>query len=335
MTSLLEALPRRTLGFLPTPLHALPRLSADLGGPRVLFKRDDLTGLAFGGNKVRKLEYLLGQALDEGCDCVLTGGAAQSNHCRQTAAAAARSGLQCHLALGGEAPPTAGGNLLLDLLVGAHPHWCGEHRKGEDLEDLADELRRKGRRPYVIPYGGSDPVGATGFVRAAFELHGQLDALSVSPTHVVLASSSAGSHAGLAVGARMLGESYRLIGVEIDKDEADGVPLAERVAALAEATARRVGAEGSLRPEDIDVWGDYTGEGYGVVGDLEREAIRRVASTEGVLLDPVYTARAMGGLIDRIARGELGPDDTVVFWHTGGQPALFAYAPELVEPRSG
>lgn len=327
VTTPTDSLPRASLGFFPTPLHDLPRLSAALGGPRLLVKRDDLSGLGLGGNKVRKLEYLLGEAQAEGCDTLVTGGAAQSNHCRQTAAAAARAGLECHLALGGESPRTAQGNLLLDQLLGAQLHWCGDHRRGEDLPELARELKARGRRPYVIPYGGSDAVGAVGFVRAAEELHEQLRVAGIRPTHVVLASSSGGSHAGLLVGAQWLGEDYELLGVEIDKDE--GLPLSKRVAELARRTAARLGLDLGPPEDEVHLWSDYGGAGYGVVGDLERQAIRRCAAEEGLLLDPVYTGRAMGGLIDRIERGDLSGDDVIVFWHTGGQAALFSYAEDL------
>lgn len=330
MSTLTDRMPRESLGFFPTPVHEMPRLSRGLGGTRLLVKRDDLTGLGLGGNKVRKLEFLLGRARADDCDTLITGGAAQSNHCRQTAAAAARAGLECHLALGGAQPGRAEGNLLLDQLFGARLHWCGDHRRGEDIAELAEELVHRGRRPYVIPYGGSDPVGAMGFVRAAEELGEQLRVAGLCPTHVVLASSSGGSQAGLLVGARSLGEDYELIGVEIDKDLDE--PLSERVAKLASDTAERLNLDLRLSSDDVHLWSDYGDAGYGVVGELEREAIRRCATEEGLLLDPVYTARAMGGLIDRIERGELQNDDVVLFWHTGGQPALFSYGQKLSAP---
>jgi D-cysteine desulfhydrase len=318
MSERLDSLPRRALGFLPTPLHELPRLSEELGGPRLWMKRDDLTGLALGGNKTRKLELLLGDALAQGCDCVITGGAEQSNHSRQTAAAAAMAGLECHLALGGEAPALFEGNLLLDQLCGAQLHWCGEHRKGERIPAIAEELRRQGRRPYLVPYGGSNRVGAAAFVRALRELVDQSRTLGVQPSQVVFASSSGGTHAGLVLGARAFAPELQAIGVEIEKEGAGEVPVAQLVLDLARETAEWLALRVEVSREHVELLGDYLGGGYGVVGDLEREAIATVARAEGIILDPVYTGRAMGGLLDQIRRGRFTKDDTVVFWHTGG-----------------
>ena len=196
--------PKKRLGFFPTPLVELYRLSETLHGPRIFMKRDDQTGLAFGGNKTRKLELLIGEALEKGCDTLITGGAAQSNHCRQTAAAAAASGLSCRLVLGGHAPDTLEGNLLLDDLLGADIHWAGEFRKGETIPEVFEQLVKEGRKPYVIPYGGSNATGAAGFVHAAAELQDQLDELNVEITHVLFASSSGGTQAGLVLGAGLI-----------------------------------------------------------------------------------------------------------------------------------
>jgi len=326
----LERLSRLSLAHLPTPVEELPRLSRALGGPRLLVKRDDQTGLATGGNKTRKLEFLIAEALAREADTVVTAGAAQSNHCRQTAAAAARVGLACVLVLGGEPPSTFEGNLLLDRLLGAQIYWTGPHRRGEELEEVADRLRKEGRRPYLIPYGGSNAVGATGYVAAMQELSEQLSAQHLTVDRIVVASSSGGTQAGLAVGARAVGFGGQIVGVSIDKGEAGDEPYPVHLAALANATAAHVGLEADFTPDDFVVSYDYLGDGYGVVGELEREAIRLAARLEGLLLDPVYTGRAMGGLIDMIRRGLIGSDETVLFWHTGGTPALFAYADELV-----
>ncbi|MCU0914528.1 MAG: D-cysteine desulfhydrase family protein [Planctomycetes bacterium] len=326
-----KPLPRQSLGFFPTLLTPLPRLTQRLGGPRLFMKRDDQTGLALGGNKVRKLEFLVGEALAQGCDTLVTGGAAQSNHCRQTAAAAAACGLSCHLVLGGEAPDLPEGNLLLDQLCGAVIHWTGEFRKGEKIPDIAESLRAAGRRPYVVPYGGSNTTGAVGFVEAVRELADQLVHRNESITHVVFASSSGGTQAGLTVGKRLFGLDGKLIGIGIDKGVSGDVPFAEHVLELANATAARLGVPEHFSAADVTIREDYTGEGYGVVGELERRAIRMVAQTEGILLDPVYTGRAMGGLIDMVERGDLSAADSVLFWHTGGTPALFPYARDLVE----
>ena len=325
-----ERWPRQRLAFLPTPLHPLPRLAAELGGPELWIKRDDQTGLALGGNKTRKLEYLVGAAVAGGADVLVTGGAAQSNHCRQTAAAAAATGLGCELVLGGERPAEPRGNLLLDELLGARLHWAGARRRGEDIPSVAEALRAKGSTPAVIPYGGSSPTGAVGFVEATREVGEQMRALGGRFSHVVFASSSGGTHAGLMAGWRYYGQRARLVGIQIEKPPADEPPYPEVVADLATRTAAALGVPGAFRAADTDLRTGYLGGGYGVVGDPEREAIRLVARSEGILLDPVYTGRAMAGLIDLVRRGELGPADRVLFWHTGGAPALWAHPGELL-----
>jgi len=320
--------PRIRLGFLPTPVTEMKRLGAELGGPRLFIKRDDQTGLALGGNKVRKLEFLIGEALALGADTLITGGAAQSNHCRQTAAAAAMVGLECHLALGGDEPASYQGNLLLDRLFGACLHWCGPDRKGERIPALCDELRSRGRRPYIIPYGGSSAIGAFGFVNAVFELKQQYSAGLPEFSHLVFASSSGGTHAGLIVGTKLAAARHRLIGIGIDKEDMAGVSLDRYIGMLADETMDRLGEGARSRTEgdEVVLETDYAKPGYGVVGRLEREAIDLVARREGILLDQVYTGRAMGGLIDLIRKGRFTRDDAVLFWHTGGTPALFSGA---------
>jgi len=330
MTSGIEKLPRARVNFLPTPLTELRRLAHVLEGPRILMKRDDLTGLALGGNKTRKLEFLLGDALSQNCDTVITGGAIQSNHCRQTAAAAAAVGLKCHLALGGESPSFPEGNLLLDLLFGAIIHWCGEQRKGERIPEIAEQLRSQGRRPYVIPYGGSNAIGAMGFVDAISEVKGQLSAQNISVDCLIFPSSSGGTHAGITVGADLYDLSMRVIGIAIDRTEPGEPSYESELATLANQIAEKLGIEARYDAGSFQVRYDYFGGGYAVVGELEREAILLVGKYEGVLLDPVYTARAMGGLIDMIRNKEFSSRDTVLFWHTGGIPALFEHARELV-----
>ena len=317
----LSSFPRAAVNFLPTPLVEMKRLSQLLGGPRLWIKRDDMTGLGMGGNKTRKLEFLLGEALDQGCDAVITGGAAQSNHCRQTAAAAAVTGLECHLALGGAAPEVAEGNLLLDGLFGAVVHWCGDQTKGEQIPAIADGLCAAGRRPYVIPYGGSNPVGALGFVAAMGELKEQMTALDLQFDAIVLPSSSGGTHAGMVVGADLEALPAAVIGIAIDRSEPGLPPYEADLADLANGIADMLGTTRRFRPADFSMRYDFFGGGYGVVGDLEREAIRLSAGREGVLLDPVYSGRAMGGLIAMIRRGDFSARDTVLFWHTGGTPA--------------
>ncbi|WP_026973179.1 D-cysteine desulfhydrase family protein [Aliagarivorans marinus] len=317
---------RLPLGQLPTPVMTLPRLSQALGGPQLLIKRDDLTGLALGGNKVRKLAYLLSDALAKGHDCIITAGAAQSNHCRQTAAACAQLGLPCHLLLGGEPPKDISGNLLLDHLFGATVHWCGEQRKGEDAAALLAQLKSQGLNPYLVPYGGSSPIGALGFVDAIHELDKQM--AEALPSHVVFASSSAGTHAGMLVGRAQLGHDYQLLGINIDKQPGE-LPFDERIYQLTQQTSELLATTTTIKRADLHLLDDYLGEGYGVVGDAEREAISLCARYEGILLDPVYTGRAMAGLIDLIRQGRLNQQHRVLFWHTGGAPALFAYADQL------
>lgn len=323
------------MGFFPTPLVEMKRLSRRLGGPHLWIKRDDLTGLALGGNKTRKLEFLMAEALARGCDAVITAGAVQSNHCRQTAAAAAALGLPCHLALGGSPPADANGNLLLDQLLGAKIHWCGELRKGEGLARIGDELSSGGLTPFVIPYGGSNPVGAVGFAAAMVELDAQFAQAGVHAGAIVFASSSGGTQAGLMVGKSMTGSAARIIGIRIDKDESGDGPFDVQIAGLATRLAERLGMGDNYGQSDVILNSNYAGAGYGVVGDLEREAIRLMAECEGILLDPVYTGRAFGALVDLIRRGQFGSDEQVVFWHTGGTPALFSYAETLSDNRRG
>lgn len=320
---------RQQLGFFPTPIVKLHRLSKKLGGPRILMKRDDQTGLALGGNKVRKLEYLVGEALAGGCDTLITGGAEQSNHCRQTAAAAAACGLSCHLVLGGESAGVPSGNLLLNGLFGAKIHWTGALRKGEKIPEIADQIRKSGSKPYIVPYGGSNSTGAVGFVEAVRELVIQLAELEETVTQIVFASSSGGTQAGLVVGKSIFDQHFQLIGIGIDKAEAGDSPFEELVLSLANSTAKRLEAGLSFTHSDIIIRNEYFGDGYGVVGELERRAIQLTAETEGILIDPVYTGRAMGALMDMIERHEFSQDDTVLFWHTGGTPALFPYAGEI------
>jgi L-cysteate sulfo-lyase len=324
---LTDKLARVRMAHLPTPLEPLARLTAQLGGPELWIKRDDQTGLATGGNKARKLEFLVADALAQEADTLITGGAAQSNHARQTAAAAAKFGLACTLVLRGEEPPETQGNLLLDRILGAQVAWAGECPLAERMEQVADELQAAGRRAYVVPYGGSNPVGASGYVAAMEELLAQSREQALHFDHIVLASSSGGTQAGLMVGARALGSfAGRILGISVDQEAG---ALQHLLAGLATATADHLGLALIFAPEDFSVDDDYLGGGYGVMGNLEREAIRTAGRTEGVLLDPVYTGRACGGLLDLICRGAFRPDERVLFWHTGGTAGLFGYGGEM------
>ena len=325
----LENLPRVHINLLPTPLIELKRLADFLGGPRIFMKRDDLTGLGLGGNKTRKLEFLLGEAQKQNCDTVITGGAMQSNHCRQTAAAAAAVGLECHLALGGEKPAFPDGNLLLDYLFGARVHWCGEQKKGEQIPAIEEKLRAKGCKPYIIPFGGSNAIGAIGFVAAVSELKDQIFALNETVDCVILPSASGGTHAGISVGVDLYDLSTKVIGIGIDRGQPGEPPYESELATLANQIAEKLEIQSRYTANKFQMRYDYFGGGYEVVGDLEREAIQFVARYAGILLDPVYSGRAMGGLIDMIRNKEFSSNDTVLFWHTGGTPAIFEFAREL------
>ena len=324
-----DHLPREPLGFFPTPLVELRKLSKKLNGPKIFMKRDDNTGLALGGNKTRKLEFILGDALAHGANTIVTAGAAQSNHCRQTAAAAASLGLECHLVLGGKEPAHVNGNLLLDKIFGCHIHWAGQNRKGEDIPTIVEHLKKDGKKPYIVPYGGSNALGALAFVEAFVELQAQLKDLTLSFSHIVFASSSGGTHAGLMLGNKLFKSPCQIVGINIDKDEAGEASFHQTIVSLASSAARLIGEDCTFSDSDLTLNLDYVGEGYGVVGALENEAISMTAQTQGILLDPVYTGKAMGGLIDMIRAGQFKPSDRVLFWHTGGAPALFAYSSAL------
>jgi D-cysteine desulfhydrase family pyridoxal phosphate-dependent enzyme len=322
----LSRFPRTSLAFLPTPLHPLPHLSARLGGPSLWVKRDDQTGPAFGGNKVRKLEFLLGEAIAQGADTLITPGAPQSNHARQTAAAAARAGLKCALVLRGEPPAEVTGNILLDRLLGADIVWAGRRNTAEVMDEVAAELRARGQRPFVIPLGGSNATGALGYVAALIELVDQCQAGGLAFDAIVFATSSGGTQTGMVAGARLAGYGGRILGVSVDHRAGEFV---QTLVPLANAVAGRLGLLASFSAGDFEVRDDYLGGGYAVMGEAERQAIRLAAESEGLLVDPVYTGRALAGLIDLIRRGEFKSGQNVLFWHTGGTPALFAYAKQL------
>ncbi len=314
--------PRTPLAHLPTPLHPLPRLSNVLGGPEIWVKRDDQTGLAFGGNKTRKLELLVGQAQDEGAEVLLTRGARQSNHCRQTAAAAAHAGMGCTLILSGDPPPEASANLLLDHLLGAEIRWAGSNDPETILQEAFEEKLVAGEKAFIIPYGGSSPLGASAYADALGELIEQGERFD----RIVFATSSGGTQAGLLAGARLHSLDVLIDGISVDKPAEFLAPI---VAQIATAVLPLVGTTGEITPEDALVDDRFLGGGYAIMGSLEHEAIQLFARREGLLLDPVYTGRAAGGMLAKIRTGEIEPDERVLFWHTGGTPALFAYAEEL------
>lgn len=317
---------REEFAHLPTPLERMERLSKHLNGPDLFIKRDDQTGLATGGNKTRKLEFLVADALAQGCDHLVTTGAAQSNHCRQTAAAAAHFGLGCTLVLRGEKPSLVSGNYLLDQILGAHIYWTGQRERSEVVAEAVAELQAMGRKPYIIPLGGSNVMGATGYVLAMQELMEQLSAQHINIDFIVFASSSGGTQAGIVVGAEVYHFPGHILGISVDHPAEE---LKMQVAALATATATHLGLGMLPLAERVEVNDDYLGGGYAVVGETEREAIKLVAQLEGILLDPVYTGRAMGGLIDLIRWGAFTRGQSVLFWHTGGTAALPAFADKL------
>jgi D-cysteine desulfhydrase family pyridoxal phosphate-dependent enzyme len=330
---MLSRFPRVKLAHLPTPLEPLPRLTQHLGGPRIYIKRDDATGLASGGNKVRKLEFLVADALANGCDAIVTEGGVQSNHCRQTAAAAARLGLGCHLVLdrhvpGRQSSYASTGNILLDRLLGAEVHIVdAQAERKQRMAEVADDCRRRGHKPYVIPTGGSNAVGSLGYVHFAFELDSQSAQQGVLVDHVVLATGSGGTQGGLLAGLSYLDGRTSVIGIDIDAE-----PEAVRAAVTNswQATTDMVRAQ-LLDPARIVVETGYAGEAYGVPTGAGREAIALLARLEGLILDPVYTGKAMAGLIDLVKRGRFRADETVVFVHTGGFPGVFAYS-EFLAP---
>ena len=328
MSTDLSRFPRVALAHLPTPLEPLERLSEHLGGPRIFVKRDDCTGLAFGGNKTRKLEFLMADAIAKGADTVITCGGAQSNHARQTAAAAARLGLKCELVRQANQPwddpdYAETGNIFLDRLLGATLHSVpGEADRAPAMERLADELRGQGRKPYVIPGGGSNALGGLGYAGCAFELIEQAAAMDLAIDAVVLASGSGGTQGGLVAGLIAAGSDIAAIGIDIDAAPAEVEANVRRVAA---GTLDLLGVAGGVAAGAVTVNPDHAGEAYGKPTPAMVEAVTLLARLEGLVLDPVYTGKAMAGLIDLVRQGAFEPTAMVVFVHTGGLPALFAY----------
>jgi D-cysteine desulfhydrase family pyridoxal phosphate-dependent enzyme len=309
---------RLKFAHLPTQVEQLPRLSEFLGGPRLLVKRDDQTGLAFGGNKTRKLEFLVAEAQAQGARMLISAGAIQSNHCRQTAAAAARFGFECTLVLTGDMPAQPSANLLLDELFGVEiVNVSNRADRDRVLQETFDKAEQAGKKPYLVPYGGSSPVGALGYAFAVEELVRQ----GIDADWIVFGTSSGGTHAGLTLGKRIFGYKGEILGISIDESEEW---LKAHVSALASDTSELLGECIAFPPDDVMATDAYCQAGYGMLTDAEREAMKLFARYEGLLLDPVYTGRAAAGLIDLIRKGFFKKGETVLFWHTGGQPALFA-----------
>jgi len=317
-------LPRIRLVTLPTPLEEMRRLSEFLGGPRLWIKRDDLTGLAFGGNKERKMEFVMADALNKKADVVITTGPIQSNHARATAAAAKKVGLKAVLVLRGKKPADYDGNLLLDFLFGAKIRFVqvDSHHIGPELEAVAEELKAEGHTPYIIPGGASYPVGAVAYVNAVAELYEQAKSVNGNIDCVVHAAGSGGTQAGLVLGNKALKTGIQILGVSVEP--ADDW-LVKSTIEIANECAKLLGLKEVVDKTDVTLVKDYVGEGYGVLTEEASDAIKLVAQTEGILLDPVYTGKAMAGLIDMVKRRRFDRKDNVVFIHTGGTPALFAY----------
>ena len=329
LQKLIDKLPRIRLARLPTPLEEMPNLTKTLGGPKLWIKRDDLTGIAFGGNKERKTEFVMADALQRGADVIITTGGVQSNHARVTAAAARKLGLRVVLVLRGKKPQEYDGNLLLDHLFGADVRFVQVDRQQtlQAMKEIAEEMQRKGYKPYIVPGGASYPTGAVGYVNAMLELINQAEKIDVTINYIVHASGSGRTQAGLTLANKALKAGIKILGICVEPNAQRW--LTEKIVEIVNGMAKLLGLEASVGREDVTLIGDYAGEGYGVLTSEAVEAIKLVAQTEGILLDPVYTGKAMAGLIDLVRRGRFQKDDNIVFVHTGGTPALFVYRKEL------
>jgi D-cysteine desulfhydrase family pyridoxal phosphate-dependent enzyme len=319
-------IPRIPLGRLPTPLEKVPTLSKALNIPHLYMKRDDLTGIGYGGNKIRKLEYLLADAVEKGADTIITTGGVHSNFTRETTACAVKVGLKTVLVLMGEEPAEYRGNVLLEKIMGADIHFVpaeGLDTVGtaeEIMTSLSHNLEEKGHTCYIMPVGGSTPVGCVGFAAAFLELTEQMKALHVSADHIIIATGSGGTQAGLIVGKALTKSTTSIVGIRVGKMFE---PFTTMIADKANETAAFLGLEKVFDGKDVVAYTDFVGEGYDIPTREANDALTLVAQTEAILLDPVYTAKAMAGLIGLVTRGDISREDTIVFWHTGGDIALF------------
>ncbi|MDP6118979.1 MAG: D-cysteine desulfhydrase family protein [Planctomycetota bacterium] len=324
----IEKLPRVKLADLPTPLHECPRFSEAIGQVRILIKRDDLTGLAFGGNKTRMFDFVFGEAVKQGADTVITGAASQSNHARQAAASAAKLGMAAYLVCRRDEKSKQGiqGNQLLDHILGANVRLC-EGSQQPEKERLREELLSQGKKPYLI--GGHDQLLATAaYVNCVLEMQNQLDEIAAEPDFIVAASSSS-TLAGLGLGAKLLELKGRPVGFR--PSLGDNSRVLDHLADIANRTAELLGLESNMSPDDWENTDAYVGENYGIITQACVDAVQLLARTEGILVDPVYVGKALSGLIDFVRQAKFPAGSTVVFVHTGGLPALFAYHQELVE----
>jgi D-cysteine desulfhydrase len=330
----LAKFPRRRYTEGKTPIEKLSRLSRELGGPTIYMKRDDLLGLAGGGNKTRKLEFLVAEALAQGADTLITCGAVQSNHCRLTLAAAVKEGLKCRLILEERVPgsynPESAGNNFLFRLMGVEKIKVvpGSSDMIAEMQAVADEVAGQGRKAYIIPGGGSNPVGATGYVAGAEEILAQTFDLGINIDRIICASGSAGTHAGLVTGFHGNNSNIPVIGINVSRP---GAEQEELVYDLVKDTAKHVGVNSDIPREAVVCFDEYVGPGYSLPTDEMAEAVRMLARLEGVLIDPVYTGKAMAGLIDLARKGTFNKDENILFIHTGGSPALYVYMSDILE----
>jgi D-cysteine desulfhydrase len=330
----LAKFPRRRYTEGITPIEKLSRLTRELGGPNIYMKRDDLLGLAGGGNKTRKLEFLVAEAMAQGADTLITCGAVQSNHCRLTLAAAVKEGLKCRLVLEERVPgsynPESAGNNFLFRLMGVEKIKVvpGGSDMTAAMQALADEVAGENRKAYVIPGGGSNPVGATGYVACAEEILCQTFALGINLDRIICASGSAGTHAGLVTGFYGNNSNIPVIGINVSRPKAEQEEL---VYDLVQRTAKHVGLKSDIAREAVICFDEYVGPGYSLPTPEMAEAVRMLARLEGVLMDPVYTGKAMAGLIDLVRKGTFNKDENILFVHTGGSPALYVYMRDILE----
>lgn len=319
-----------------TPIEFLPNFTKAVNGPEIYFKRDDLLGLTLGGNKTRKLEFLMADAIEKGADTILTCGAVQSNHCRLTLSAAVKEGLKCQLILEERVPnsynPKASGNNYLFNLLGVEDIRVvpGGSNMLEELNKLADELKAKGRKPYVIPGGGSNPLGALGYVSCAQEIIEQMFEMGLTFDHIVTPSGSAGTHAGLITGLKGNNVHIPLTGISVNRNKE---VQTNAVYDLALKTCEKLEIENPVQREDIIVFDDYVGAGYSIPTEGMIDAVKLLAKTEGILTDPVYTGKTLDGMLSLIKKGYFKDAERILFVHTGGSPALFAYEEELREEK--
>ena len=317
----LSQLPRVSLGFFPTPIQALPRLSR-LVGREILIKRDDLSGLAMGGNKARKLRFLVAEAIAQACDTLVATGFLQSNNVVQTAAAAARSGLKCILALEARRPDEIRGNVLLSKLLGAEIRYADNRPIGEVIDGIVADVSARGGKVYAMPPGGSTGIGVAGFVEAAFEARAQLREMEKGVEAIVLPTGTGGTQAGLLLGSKILDWPVAIVGISTGKSEEE---LQVAIPAMAAECARVLAVDCRIGSRDVTVSEEFIGDGYARPGRADFEAIRTVAREEGILTDPVYTGRAMHGMIELLEQGRISGSGPVLFWHTGGLPAVFSF----------